>query len=807
MLSDLRYALRALRRQPGFAGIAVVTLALGIGVASAIFSVANGVLLSPLPYPDAARLVVVQATTPSQPDAGQAPADYLDLRREATSFEALAAYRPDVLDVSAAGTDPVRLDGAEVTVDFFDTLGVRAETGRAFSARTDRPEGERLLVLSHAAWQQHYGGDPSIVGRRIRVGGRPFTVVGVMPARFAWPSSRTQAWTLAPGPVPSPPLDVSGDLLANRDVHYFQVVARLKAGVPIAQADAEVAAIAARLAAAYPSSTGARGLRVEPLREAIVGDVRPIVLVLLGAVGLVLLIGCANVAGLLLARAAGREREIAVRAALGAQRGRLVRQLLTESLLLAVLGGAAGLVSCVWLVDAIVRILPQGVPRADAIAVDPRVVAVTVAVSLLTGVVFGLVPALQASRPDLVGGLKEGDRGASRSGTGHLRRALIVGELALTMVLLVGAGLLLESFVRLQDTDPGFRSDAVTAIDLPLPQGRYPDSAAQSAFYARVLDALRSAPGVRRAAVAFPGPFKGDNAHGSFFIEGRPDMGRADRPGAGLAFVSPDYFRTLGIPLEAGRAFDDHDDANAPAVVIVNQALGRRYWPGQDPVGKRLRFDQGDPWMEVVGVVGDTRAMGLGKSPAPVLYVPYRQFSLPLMQLFVGADADAGAVRALVQAKVRALDAELPLGDTRALTDLVAGQTAEPRFRATLLLTFAGLALLLAAVGLYGLIGYTVANRVREIGIRVALGATARQVVAPIVREGLALAGLGVAIGLAASLAVTRVLSAFLFGVSATDPLTFLGVSVLLLGVALVASVVPARRALKVDPVTALRAE
>ena len=308
----------------------------------------------------------------------------------------------------------------------------------------------------------------------------------------------------------------------------------------------------ARLAAAYPSSAGARGLRLEPLREAIVGDVRPIVLVLLGAVGLVLLIGCANVAGLLLARAAGREREIAVRAALGARRGRLVRQLLTESLLLAVLGGAAGLVSCVWLVDVIVRILPQGVPRADAIAVDPRVVAVTIAVSLLTGVVFGLVPALQASRPDLVGRLKEGDRGASRSGIGWLRRALIVGELALTMVLLVGAGLLLESFVRLQDTDPGFRPDAVTAIDLPLPQGRYPDSAAQSAFYARVLDALGSAPGVRAAAVGFPGPFRGGNAHGSFFIEGRPDTDRADRPGGGLAFVSPDYFRTLENPARRG---------------------------------------------------------------------------------------------------------------------------------------------------------------------------------------------------------------------------------------------------------------
>ncbi len=453
------------------------------------------------------------------------------------------------------------------------------------------------------------------------------------------------------------------------------------------------------------------------------------------------------------------------------------------------------------------RILPEGVPRIDAITVDPRVVAVTAAVSLLTGVAFGLVPALQASRPDLVGSLKEGDRGASRAAGASLRRALIVGELALTMVLLVGAGLLLQSFVRLQDTDPGFRADSVTAIDLPLPQGRYPDSAAQAAFYGRVLEAVTSAPGVHDAAVGFPGPFKGGNAHGSFFIEGRTDASRADRPGASLAFVSPGYFQTLRIPLESGRAFDDHDDAQAPAVVIVNRALGRRYWPGEDPVGRHLRFDEGDPWMEVVGVVGDTRAMGLGASPAPVMYIPYRQFALPLMQLLVRADAGAGAVRTLVQARLHTLDADLPLGETHALGDVVAGQMAEPRFRATLLLTFAGLALVLAAVGLYGLIGYTVANRQREIGIRVALGATARQVVGPIVREGLTLGALGIAIGLAASLAATRVLAAFLFGVTATDPLTFAGVAGLLLAVAFAASVVPAQRALKVDPVTALRAE
>lgn len=801
----MRHALRSLLSDPAFTVVAVLTIALGIAANTAIFSVVNGVLLRPLPYTNADRIVQVIATAPNDPEGGHAAPDFLAFQRRAQSLQRLAGYREDALRIAPPGEDPVLVSGALVTADYFDVLGMQPRLGRAFT-RSDEGTQEPLAVISERTWREMLGSDPSIVGRLLRINGVPHTVLGVMPERFDYPLG-ARAWLLSPKPVPLPPVDIKGDLLEERDVRYFQAIGKLADGASVEQAQSELAAIAADLERQYPQSNTGYGVRIEPLHDRIVGNVRLALIVLLAAVGVVLLIACANVASLLLARASRRQRELGIRAALGASRARIVKQLLGESLLLAAIGGGLGLLLGIWAVDLLMAAIPSGVPRVDEVSIDARVALMAVGISLVSALLFGLVPSLRASRADAVTALRDaGDRTAAGGRRrARTRSALVVAEVALTLVLLVSAGLLANSFLRLQRVDPGFDTDVVL-VALPLPQSKYTGGQAQAAFYERLLEGLKTRGEIESAAVAFPNPLEGHNAHGAFHIEGRVTApGQAPR--ANIAAISPDYLRTMGIRLITGRHFTEQD-RSGPTPVIINATLARRYFPGEDPIGKRLRFDPSqDAWFTVVGIAADSRNNGLDTDPQPVLYLPYHVFPLPFMSLVVRSAGGPAAVASAVRAEVRKLDPEMPVNPGRPLREIVAESVAEPRFRTLLLATFAITALMLAAIGVYGLISYSVAQRTREIGIRVALGARPGQVMGSIVREGMTLATIGVAIGLAGALAATRVVEAFLFGIEATDPLTFAAVAALLLAVAFVASYVPSRRALRVDPLMALRAE
>ena len=811
----MRNLLRSFAAHPGFTGVALLTIALGIAANTAIFSVVNGVLLRPLPYPDPDRIVQVWTSDADGPRNAHAAPDFLALQQRARTLARLAGYREDAFTMAPAGVDPVRVTGALVTFDYFEVFGRDAALGRAFSRAADEGRQDPVAVLSHQAWRDTLASDPAVVGRLLRINGVPHTVLGVMPDGFDYPLG-ARAWVLSLLPVPPPPVDVAGDLLEERNIQYFHAVGRLATpssspgAVTIEQAQAELSAIAADAARLHASSNANRGAFVEPLHERIVGDVRSALLVLMAAVAVVLLIACANVASLLLARASGRQRELAIRTALGASRWRIVRQLLGESLVLALAGGALGLLMGIWAVDLLLAVMPEGVPRVDEIGLDLRVAGAALVVSIVSAVLFGLVPALQASRPESAIALRDAGDRASTAGRGRARTraALVVVEIALTLVLLVSAGLLANSFMRLQRVDPGFDVDRVSLIAMPLPQGKYVDGQAQASFYQSLLDGLKTRGEIESAAVAFPNPLQGSNAAGSFSIEGRPAPTPGERPRTNLAAISPDYLRTMGIPLIMGRHFTDQDRDPAPTPVIVNAELARRYWPGEDALGKRVRFeDAAGEWMTVVGIAADSRNRGLAFEPEPLMYIPFHSFTLPFMSVVVRSPGGTAAVASAVRAEVHRLDPELPVDQVRPLESIISASVAQPRFRTMLLGVFALAALTLAAIGVYGLISYSVANRTREIGIRVALGAQPSQVMGPIVREGMLLALIGVALGLAGAVAATKVIGVFLFGIEATDPLTFAAVAVLLLLVALLASYVPSRRALRVDALTALRAE
>ncbi len=808
MSTDLRYAVRMLIKSPGFTIVAILTLALGIGANTAIFSVVNGVLLRPLPYPAAGQIVQVWTTSAAEPKSSHSAADFLDLQRGNRTLLELAGYREDAFTLTTAAGEAERVPGALVTLDYFDVFAMPASLGRTFNRKADGTVGEPLVVLSHAVWLAAFAADPQIVNRRIRINAEPHTVVGVMPASFDYPEG-SKAWVLSPKPVPVPPIDVPGDLLQSRDVHYFQAIGRLRPGVSTQLARADLAAIAEDSARRFPASDGGRGIAVQTLQEKIVGDVRKALLMLLGAVGVVLLIACANVASLLLARASGRQRELAIRAALGAARGRLIRQLITESVLLGAGGGAAGLLVGAWAIALLLRVIPEGIPRAGQIGLDAPVAAIAVVVSFASALLFGVIPALQASRTEASLVLRDADRattgGARRART---RAALVVFEIALTLVLLVCAGLLANSFIRLQRVEPGFTVDQVTLIPLPLPLSKYADGARQTAFYQRILEAVERRPEIQSAAILFPNPIEGRNASGTFTIEGQPRLRRADRPFAALGSVSANYFRTLGIPLIEGRTFTERDRDPAPAAAIVNATLVRRYFAGEDPIGKRVRFGESDEdWMTIVGVVGDSHNAGLDESPTPLLYLPYHTFPLAFMGIAARSTAGPGVVASIVRREVKEVDPDMPIDKIIPLRDLLAESVAEPRFRTMLLGAFALMAVTLAAVGVYGLMSFSVTQRRREIGIRVALGARPQQVILPIIREGMTLAAGGVALGVAGSFVATRLLASFLFGVQPTDPLTYVTVAVLLLGVALLATYIPSRSAARVDPIDALRAD
>ena len=808
MINDLRYAARAFVKTPGFTVVAILTLALGIGTNTAIFSVVNGVLLRPLPYPRARDIVQVWSTSAGEPEGAQAPADFLEFQRDNRTLLTLASYREDALTIIPPRAEPIRVSGALVTVDYFDLFGMPAALGRTFSRSIDQAANEPLVVLSHATWTQQFSADPQIPNRRVRINGVAHTIVGVMPASFAYPDG-AKAWVLSTKPVPLPPLDIAGDLLESRGVHYFMAIARLRPGITIEQARADLEGLAENQARRFPESDGGRGVALQPLQERIVGDVRDALYMLLAAVGVVLLIACANVASLLLARASGRHRELAIRAALGAGRSRLIRQLITESLLLGAAGAVAGLLAGSWAIALLLRVIPDGIPRVEDIGLDVRVAGVAVFVSFACALLFGLAPAIQGSRTDASLALGDADRRTTAGrGRAKTRAGLVVFEIALTLVLLVSAGLLAKSFARLQRVDPGFRVEQVTIVRLPLPQSKYPDGKRQAAFYQRVLEGLQQRPETQAAAILFPSPIEGAHATGTFTLEGQPSSTRADRPSTSIASVSADYFRTLGIPIVTGRTFTDQDREPAPAVAIVNATFARKYFAGQSPLDKRVRFgESGDDWITIVAVVGDSRNVGLHDPPTPLLYLPYHSFPLPFMAFAIRSTAPTAAVSTFARGVIKGADPELPVDKIQTLGDVLKESVAEARFRTLLLGAFALMAVVLAAVGIYGLISYSVAQRTREIGIRMALGAQARQVLVPVLREGFSLALAGIVIGLAGSVAMSRGLKSFLFGIEGTDPFTYAAVALLLLSVAMLASYIPSRRALRVDPISALRAE
>ena len=804
-MSSLRYAIRSLLKAPGFSAIAVTTIALGIAANTAIFSVVNGVLLRPLPFRDEARVVRVSTATKNEAESNHSAGDFLDLQRNNRTLEALAGFREDVVALAAKPGNPELIQGAWVTSEFFDVLGAPPFLGRAFTRGQSGAGGEKLIVLSHAAWQQLYGDDAAVVGRRLRVSGEAYTVAAVMRPGFAWPQG-AKFWLLSPLAVPPAPIDVK-DPLTNRDVQYFQAIGRLKSGVTLADAQQDLKALGTTIQEQHAGTSGGREVRASPIREQLVGGVRDALLVIQGAVGLVLLIACANVSSLLIARATGRRRELAIRAALGARRGHLVRQLLTESLVLGLAGGVLGLLASSWLVGLLVKVLPRGLPRSEDIRLDATVMAVTVIGSIGASLLFGILPALQAARTRAAHVIKDaGERGSTRA---RGRAALVVAEIALTLVLLVGAGLLVTSFVRLQRVDPGFKADHATLAHLMVPQSRYPKGADQTRLYSRLLEGLSQRPQLQAVGIGFPAPFHASNASASFFLEGRASNTKADRPFAHLGTVSGGYFAAMGIPLLAGRTFTERDTEHAPPVAVVSASLARQYWPGESPIGKRLRFEEkpDEPWFTIVGLVDNVRQLGLKEQAPALLFLPYAQFALPFTSVVVRSSLPQADVVALLKSQVAAVDPDLPIGDVSSLQAEVEQNVDEPKFRAMVMGTFAVLALMLAAVGVFGLISYTVAQRTREIGIRMALGAAPRQVLIPVIREGLILALAGVAVGLAGAFVASRALTAFLFGVGAADPLTFTGVALLMLAVATAASYIPSRRALKVDPMIALRAE
>jgi predicted permease len=799
---DLVYALRRLRQAPGFTLIAVATLALGIGANSAIFSVVNAVLLKPLPFEEPDRLVRVSQTWKGN-SAVYSPANFLDTAGAASSFESLAAHDGGGFTLTEGGA-PARVDGATVSASFFEVLRARPVLGRGFLAEENEPGKHRVAVLGHALWRARFGGDPGIIGRTIQIDRESYEVVGVAPPGFAYPVG-SELWT---------PLQYDEQFrIESRGSWYLGVVGRLRRDVTLEGARQELAAIAARLVQQYPDDNEGVGATVDSLHEATVRQARAGLLVLLGAVGFVLLIACVNVANLLLARVLRREAEIAVRAALGAGRARLLRQLLTEAVVLAVLGGGAGLALASVSLDALLALRPEAVPRLVEIGLDRNVLAFAATGSIATGLLFGILPALHLIRRPAASALREGGRGVL-GGRGHrLRGALVVGQMAMALVLLSGAGLLLRSFAQLRRVDPGFRSEGTLAFRIALPESAYPDDEERIAFYDRLFSRIAALPGVRSVGGVTGLPLTGNNFTISFEVAGRPPVPPAEQPSMQTRIASPGYFETMGIPLRRGRRIEARDGATAAQVVVLSEAAVRQYFQDEDPLGRvlkiGLRRGPGKPGAggEVVGIVGDVKEHGLQARQPPAVYIPYEQYPTPSLDVVVHTSLDPGSLAAPVEACVRELDPQLPLTRVATLDEVVARSLAEPRFYAILLGAFAATALFLAALGIFGALSYAVSQRSREIGIRVALGAQPAEVLGMVLRHALTLAALGMGIGLAGALALSRAISGMLFGLSPSDPATLGGVAALLAAVALLASYIPARRATRVDPVEALRAE
>ena len=799
---DVRYGWRMLRAKPGFTAVAVTALALGIGANSAIFSVVNAVLLRPLPYPEPGQLAMVWLDNRRQgvrDDITSYP-NFSDWRDQNQVFQGMAGVADWRMSLTGAG-EPEELHGASVSANFFALMGVNPAAGRGFTAEEEEPGREQVVVLGHGLWQRRFGGEPGVVGRDLILSGRSYQVVGVMPQGFQFPA-RAELWSpLAPNPR----------LKAARGAFWLPVVGRLKPGVTRERAQAEMDVIARRLEEQYPNINGGYGINVVALHEQTVGKIRPALLVLLGAVAFVLLIACANVANLLLARAAARQKEIAIRTALGAGRWRLVRQLLTESVMLALAGGALGLLLAIWGIDTLRALSPTNIPRLDQLGIDRHVLLFTLAVSVVTGLVFGLAPTVQAWRATLNETLKEGGRGAAAGAGGQrTRRLLVVLEMAVTLLLLIGAGLMIRSFWRLQQVDPGFNPERLLTLRLSLPRSKYPEGLNVVAFYEQLQERLSALPGVQ--SVGATTSVLMDNLPNSsgFSIEGRPREPEAQRLELPFDSVTPTYFRSMGIPLLSGRTITPQDVADGPQVALVNEAVVRRYFPNEDPLGKRFKFGDPEdqaPWITIVGVVKDVRRQGLDTAARIASYLPHRQRPARSLEVVIRAAGEPLALAGAARDTIRSLDRDLPITNLRTMSDVLSETSAQRRFNMLLLGLFAGVALLLAAVGIYGVMAYAVTQRTHEIGIRMALGARPRDVLSLVLKQGLGLALAGVALGLGGAFALTRLMASLLYEVSATDPLTFAAVALLLVGVASLASYLPARRATKVDPMIALRYE
>jgi putative ABC transport system permease protein len=804
---NISYSVRMLFKKPSVTIVAIIAIGLGIGANTAIFSVVNTVLLQPLPYPQPEQLVMLASEQRNQALNGRGTfsvSDFFDVQKSSMTLQYVATAQRSGTIVTQGG-DPERIIGVAVSSDYFSVLGVKPELGRVFTRDEDKPGASPVILLSHGLWQRRFGGDQSIIGREIDLGGKS-TVIGIMPAGFEYPISddNQDYWE---------PLFAAAfmtkEIREERANRMLDVIARLKPGVTLAQAKADLDLLSKQIEQQSPVSNTNVIFNATSMHENVTRDYRPALLVLLGAVGLVLLIACANVANLLLARAIARQKEVAIRMALGASRRRIVSQLLTESVLLALVGGVVGLLLASWGTNLLVAYGPADVPRLHDVGIDRYVLAFTFGMATLTGVLFGLVPALQASKPNPGNMLKESGRGLSHGARNRIRGALIVSEVALSLMLLAGAGLLINSFWRLLHTDAGFDGRSVLTLDIPLSRATYKTAEQRSAAFQQLIQRMKTVPGVRDASVVSNVPLTDFDVEISFQIEGRPPYKPGEEATADYTVASGDYFRTMNIALLRGRVFTEADAANSPQVMIVSNAFAKHYFPNEDAIGKRLVFDGPDKTArEIVGVVGDVRRKGLDVDVQPEMYVSYLQRPDRRMSLVLRTDArDASQLTQAARAEVKAFDPAQIIWRVQTLEQLLGTSVAPRRFNMMLLAIFASVALVLAAIGLYGVMSYSVSWQTHEIGIRMALGANRADVLRLVVRQGMKMAFIGLALGLGGAYLVSRVLIGMLYGVSPTDPLTFTGVSIVLLVVALLACLVPARRATRVDPIVALRAE
>ena len=804
LLHDIRFGARMLAKSPGFTLIAVLVLGLGIGGNTAIFTILNAWILHPLAYPHSGRLVRIWETDPTGSQREASPANLRDWTTQNHSFEQLAGFFQTSFNLAGGGRPEV-VQGAAVTWNFFDTLGVLPSQGRSFHADQDQPGARNAVIITHELWQNRFAGDPAILGKTILIDAHPATIAGVLPIGFHYPEvGRADVWV---------PMSLTLKERETRDFHWVNVLARIKPGVALTQAESEMRSIAGRLVQAYPQANAGCGIRMRSLYDEIVEDDRRPLLIVFGAVLGVLLIACANVANLLLARSAGRQKEVAVRLALGAGRGRLVRQLLTETLLLFLAGAALGIVLASWGVGFLSASIPVEnrayVRNFGQASIDPVVLTFTAGIALLTGLLCGLVPAFRGARADLQTTLKAGvNRIAGDGPSRYLRNALVVAEIAVALMLAIGTGLLMKSLANILHTDPGLDPDGVLTLKIDLPAARYEKPFQIVGFYRSVLDAVNRIPGVVAAAASTSVPFSGGNTNYAVFIEGRPKPAPAEIAGAQFRSISPEYFRALRIRVQRGREFTGQDQPDSRPVVIISAGMAKHYWPGENPIGKRIRIDRTDnAWREIAGVVNETKSFFLTEPRVDQVYVPYTQLPETSMGLAIRSEGDPLQIVPAVRNAIAAVDRDQPIAAVRTMQYQIYRKHYGRRLYASLVSVFGALSLILALVGIYGVIAYSVSQRAREIGIRIALGAHAGNINSMVLRQVLALVGMGLSAGLLASLALARVLSNILFGITATDPPTFVSVSLAVAVVAALAGYVPARKAARVDPAIALRWE